>query len=270
MPVRVASLPMYDLPRIRAATDAWWRGIAGHLRRLGMAAVPDRLTRNTDASASWRDPGLLFSQTCGYPLTHALAGRVQVVATPIYGAPGMEGPRYASALVTGDRRKATSLREFRGGVCAINSADSHSGCHVLRHMLAPIAAGRPFFARVIETGSHLRSLRAVAEGKADLCAVDCVTHALLARHVPNALEGTHVFDFSPTAPGLPYITAARTSARDLDCLREALSQAIADPALAAVRATLLIAGIAVLPANAYDEIREMAAASSAAGYPALA
>src|SRR6185312_8107473 len=31
----VASLPMYDLPELRAATDAWWKGLARAFRREG-------------------------------------------------------------------------------------------------------------------------------------------------------------------------------------------------------------------------------------------
>lgn len=260
---------MYDLPEIRAATDAWWAGIARHMRRVGITGAPGTLSRNASTMAQWRNRDLLFSQTCGYPLTHALAGCVRVVATPVYRAAGADGPRYASALVTGSQTTATTLQAFRGTVCAINGANSHSGSNILRYMIAPIADGQPFFARVIETGSHLRSLRAVAQGKADLCAVDCVTHALLAKHAPHMLEGTRVFRFSPSAPGLPFITASRTSRQDIESMREALVQAVADPALVTARAALLIEDVAVLPADAYDEIRTMGLASRRAGYPEL-
>jgi hypothetical protein len=40
----IASLPMYDWPEVREATDAWWAGLARHLRDAGFEA-PDRLTR---------------------------------------------------------------------------------------------------------------------------------------------------------------------------------------------------------------------------------
>ncbi|NIR61538.1 MAG: hypothetical protein GWO02_19625, partial [Gammaproteobacteria bacterium] len=47
----------------------------------------------------WRSTELLLSQTCGYPLTHALAGVVELVATPAYAAQGCRGPEYASLLI---------------------------------------------------------------------------------------------------------------------------------------------------------------------------
>ena len=42
----VASLPMYDFPEIRWATDALWQGIARHLRRHGVDGIPSRLVHD--------------------------------------------------------------------------------------------------------------------------------------------------------------------------------------------------------------------------------
>src|SRR6187399_1868093 len=92
----VAGLPMYDLIEVREATDAWWHALALRLRAHGIADAPDELERAGDFEATWTSPNLVLAQTCGYPLTHALAGRVRVVATPRYRAPGCKGPSYAS------------------------------------------------------------------------------------------------------------------------------------------------------------------------------
>ena len=43
-----ASLPMYDLPGLDAATDAWWAGLAAAFRAEGLREVPDNLTRGGD------------------------------------------------------------------------------------------------------------------------------------------------------------------------------------------------------------------------------
>ena len=94
-----ASLPMYDLPGLEAATDAWWAGLAAAFRAEGIRDVPARLTREADHAALWTAPDLLFSQSCGYPLTHALAGRVTLVATPIYHCAGCGGGSYRSEIV---------------------------------------------------------------------------------------------------------------------------------------------------------------------------
>ena len=96
----IATLPMYDLPGLRAATDAWWTGLAGHLRMHGIEDVPDELTRQeARRDQLWRSPDLLLSQTCGYPLVHALGGLVRLIATPRHFAPGCTGALYRSLIV---------------------------------------------------------------------------------------------------------------------------------------------------------------------------
>src|SRR3546814_12893252 len=77
-----ASLPMYDLPGLEAATDAWWAGLAAAFRAEGLHQVPERLTREGGHAALWTAPDLLFSQTCGYSLAAALAGVVPPARTP--------------------------------------------------------------------------------------------------------------------------------------------------------------------------------------------
>src|SRR3546814_15586928 len=82
--------------------------LAAAFRAEGLAGVPERLTRDGDHAALWTAPDLLFSQTCGYPLTHALAGRVTLVATPTYGCPGCDGGPYRSEILV--RRDAPAGR----------------------------------------------------------------------------------------------------------------------------------------------------------------
>ena len=60
----------------------------------------------------------------------------------------------------------------------------------LRALIAPHAASGRFFAEVRVSGAHSASLAMVARGEADVAAIDCVVHALLARHRPGALHGT--------------------------------------------------------------------------------
>src|SRR5690606_16819606 len=119
-----ASLPMYDLPGLEAATDAWWAGLAAAFRAEGLADVPERLTREDDHAALWTAPDLLFSQTCGYPLTHALAGRVRLVATPVYDCPGCGGGTYRSEILVRADDPARSLADLRQRRAAVNAADS--------------------------------------------------------------------------------------------------------------------------------------------------
>lgn len=266
----LASLPMYDLPEVARATSAWWRGLVRAFRAEGIADVPDRLTLATSLYDHWPRADLLFSQTCGYPLTHGIAGRVRLVTTPAYAAPGCSGATYRSLLIVAGDSTAMGLADLHGARLAYNGRDSQSGCNVLRAMVAPLAETGAFFGSVRETGSHRASIAAVGAGLADLCAVDCVTHALLQMHAPTALAGTRVLMRSPAAPGLPYVTAGAASDDLVDALRAGIDRALADVTLAAARDDLLIAGAEVLPLSAYDAIPVMEQDARNAGYATLA
>lgn len=261
----LVSLPMYDFPEVRASTDALWHGIAARLERSGVRDVPKQLTRDVE-EAVWCSGDLLLSQTCGYPLTHRLAGVVEVVATPAYSAEGCDGPEYCSLVVVSENNDAEDLAAMRGSVCAYNRRDSHSGYNALRAAIAPLAGGEAFFARTVESGAHADSIALVGRAHADVCAVDCVTHALIARYRPRLLDGTRVMCATARAPGLPYVTRAGAGRAQLERLRDALNSVFSDPALAEAREALLLTGYDVLDSDAYRRIDEMERSARAAGY----
>ena len=266
----LASLPMYDLPEARRATDAWWAGLARGLGRAGVPEVPARLERRRGLDAVWRDPDLLFSQTCGYPLTHDLAGVVRPVATPVYRVEGCRGAAYSSFFVVREDEPAHDLSGTRGRRVTVNERRSQSGYNCLRRALAPLAEARPFFAEVLTSGTHEGSLAALREGRADLAAVDCVTYGLLARYQPQAVQGLRVLGRSAPAPGLPYVTRGGADADLLARLREGLRRALDDANLAAAREALFLADAEVLADDAYRAIDVMEQEAVALGYPEVA
>jgi ABC-type phosphate/phosphonate transport system substrate-binding protein len=243
--------------------------MAAALRRAGIDAVPAQLTRVDHVAAVWRNPNLLLSQTCGYPLVRDMADILQPVATPIYDAPGCDGPNYSSVIVVSAEQSADDISALRGGVCAVNHRGSQSGYNCLRALVSPLAEGKPFFARVIETGSHARSLETISRGQADVCAIDCVTHTLLARHRPQALANTRILAHTSHTPGLPYVTQAAASLDLVYRLREGVMAAFTDPSLTNVRAALLLVGVEVLDVRSYKGILAMEAAAQAQGYKEL-
>ena len=86
VPSRIAALPMYDLPELRAANDTLWQAVAAGLVDHGIEGVPLGLTRGGPLLTLWRDPRLLLAQSCGYPLETSLRDAVKVVAIPRYRA----------------------------------------------------------------------------------------------------------------------------------------------------------------------------------------
>ena len=248
---RLASLPMYCEDEVRPATERWWAGLARHLRDQGVRDVPDTLTWPDDYHGHWRAPGLLFSQTCGYPLVHLIGPAVKLIATPSYDAPGCESSRYAAHVIVRESAEAESVGDLRGCRLAVNGMTSYSGCHVWRNILPAGEDVQSFFGEIVASGSHRASIRLIAAGEADACAVDCVTHALLSDQAADELRGTRILTSSPTAPAMPYVTGAGTSDDEIEKIRAGLNAALADPSLAPARRELRLTGASVLTDEDY-------------------
>ena len=267
---RLACLPMYDPPELNGANDTLWQALAQRLRQAGLSGVPERLTRRDDLRAMWCDPGLLLGQTCGYPLMTELRGELQVVATPVYRAPGCDGAFHRSAIIVREDDPVADLVGLAGRRCVINGWDSNSGMNLLRAALAPVAQGRRLFTEISISGSHRESLRRVAAGAADVAAIDCVTLALLRRIEPAPVAAIRILAWTPASPSLPLVSAAATDAAEIAALRVALAEIAADPALSALRDELLIEDFVELPPNAYAAVTALEASAAAEGYPLLA
>lgn len=260
----LASLPMYDAPR--GARVAFWGAVRTRLAQAGVDA-PGELTELTDLDAHWRSPDLLFSQTCGLPLSTTLRDDAILLGTPHYAAPGCKGPLYSSVLVAREDDPAQEPSALRGRRAVVNDWGSHSGCSQLFGTVAPGERRDGVFESVRVSGSHLRSLAWVRSGEADVAAIDCVTFALASRDRPETVEGLRIVGRSTLAPGLPFIASNRWPPAVVDALRESLAAVIEDPDLADIRATLLISGFSLLPREAYDVCRR-AATSAPAPAPA--
>ncbi|MDJ0972285.1 MAG: PhnD/SsuA/transferrin family substrate-binding protein [Kiloniellales bacterium] len=271
--MKLASLPMYDLPELRASTDAWWQGLADAFRRQGLEDVPETLERGERPDGPGCRKRLIFGQCCGYDLIRHPES-LTLVAAPAYRSPHCRGANYRSLIVVAESNPAARFEDLRGKRCAINSPCSHSGHTALRHLIASLGA-RPargedsFFTRVEASGSHADSLSWVREGRADCTSVDCVTFALLTRHRTQAVQGLRVLAETAPAPGLPYVTGAGGGEERLARLRDGLREALEDPDLAAARDALLIDGIEVLPLAAYDRIAAMETEADAGAPPLI-
>jgi ABC-type phosphate/phosphonate transport system substrate-binding protein len=262
----IAALGMYDPEWLRNANDVIWQALAARLTPV--ADVPAKLTRDRPLDAIWTAPDLLLAQTCGYPLTTRLDATV--IATPVYDAPGCQGAWHRSAVIVRHDDPAGALPDLRGRRAAINARDSNTGMNLLRALVAPHARDGRFFARVVETGAHARSVMAVIAGQADCAAIDGVTLALLRDRYRGLDSRIRVLDWTAASPGLPLITAADQNERVITALRDALREVMADPALAAARAALRLTGVTVLDRTDYDMVPGLERQAISAGYPSLA
>ena len=266
----IAALPMYDFLELQADNDALWAALAESLTASGIENVPPGLTRGRRHFDLWQDPKLLLAQACEFPLATDYAGAVQLVATPHYTAEGCAGAFYRSAIVVRRYQPADTLADMRGLRCVINEWSSNSGMNLLRASIAPLAAGGEFFESVDLSGSHRRSIEMVADGEADLAAIDCVSWAHLQRLAPERTGALRVLGWTEPTPSLPLVTAAGTDAATLRALRAALAGIAADPALDDVRARLFLSGFDFAPDRGFTHVLRLAHRAAALHYPALA
>ncbi len=262
-----ASLPMYALPEMAAANDALWAAI-----RAGLAAegLPAALAPPPMALPEAIAPETLFSQMCGYPLRRLYQGQYRLLGTPLYDLLGCgwfdEGvPGHRSFIVVAREAKARAIEDLRGSRFAVNGYDSNSGMNLPRRLFAPLAEGRAFFADVIVTGGHVRSMEAVSAGGADAAAIDCVTYGFCAIHRPELIAGLRILAETPASPAIPFITAASTASGTAEALMRVLTSPGLRPALAGLRI------VEVLPprAEAYDVVMDYETEAAALGYPRL-
>ncbi|PVA11300.1 hypothetical protein DC366_06055 [Pelagivirga sediminicola] len=213
----IASLPMYDRAETAPALDRLWHEIRGRLS----CAAPAALTRGGDLWQHWQDPALILSQTCGYPYRTRLHAEVQLIGAPDCDLPGCPPGHYNSVFVTRSDDTRTQPAQFADAILAYNEALSQSGwaapqTHAAAHGFA--------FSRTLATGGHRASTLAVAEGRADIAAVDAVTWRLIQRHDPHAARLREIGRTAPTTPALPFITGR---GQDAPRIRKALADAIA-------------------------------------------
>ncbi len=243
--------------------------ISARLAEAGVQAPP-RLTRLGDLAPLWRNPGLIFGQTCGYPYVIGLKDTVALIAAPEYSFPGCEGASHRSFLIRRATDSRIALSEFRGAIAALNAHDSNTGMNLFRATIAPIAGGKTFFSAIVVTGSHEASLAAVVHGEADLASIDCVSLALLGRGRPELVERVAIVAESPLSPCLPFIAAASLPASTIAAASEALFAAMADPDLAETRAALGLKGARIVGPAEYDRVLEIERDAAAKGYARLA
>ncbi|KAI1744634.1 ABC-type phosphate/phosphonate transport system, periplasmic component [Xylaria scruposa] len=247
----IAALPMYDWPERRAEVDEQWASLRDRLRVSGvdapdslvrcnadMPSVPGGI-RNSEGSiiapdpatlppdeldlpTLWRHPSLLFSQTCFGPMELGLARHVEIVGQQDYS--DVEGGRvefYSSAVVAkqntadvpapSDGKPNLPLKDLRGKRLAYNSTDSMSGLLGLERDLALLNEDLSIFSERLESGGHRNSIIAVAEGRADVAAVDCLTWKLAQRFEPAA-AGLAVVGWTACRRGLPLISSRHIAA----------------------------------------------------------
>lgn len=217
-----------DLPAVAGGI----RDAEGNLLAPDPASLPPE---ELDFHALWLHPALLFAQTCWGPMEFGLSRQVQVLGQPSYEAyEGGGGELYSSALVMragegpqvrspADGSASIPLDLLRGKRFTFNGLDSMSGIIALTRDLAVLGESLDIFAQRSQSGGHRASIVAVAQGRADVAAIDCESWALAQRFEPAARDVAAV-GWTARRKGLPFITARTTPPDVVASMREAVAE----------------------------------------------
>lgn len=238
----IATLPMYDRPETRAGLTRLWHLIRDGLATRGIAAPPE-LDHGADFMQAWGRDDLVLSQICNLPYRARFKDRLTVIGAADYGVAGVPAGYYRSLWMVRDDDPAQRVEECAGYRFAFNEALSHSGWG------APVTDAKARGLTLtphLQTGAHLASIAAVADGGADLAAVDAVTWKLFHRSDPTT-RCLRVVGHTYASPGMTFVTA---KGPDPAPYFDAISEAI-DRISSVDKATLCLRGIVRLPEVAY-------------------
>ena len=238
----IASLMMYARPELAEAHDRYWRLVRAELSARGIDS-PETLAQDAEEFAVWNAPDLVLSQTCGMPYRLWLHDKVTLIGTPDFGLDDCPPGYYRSAIVVRTDDPRTDINAYANATFAYNQTFSQSGYAAPYNHLQPRGI---WFENRLRTHGHLMSARAVAEGRADIAALDAVSWRLMRRYEEFAAK-LRVLEWTQPTPGLPYIAAASA---DRQATFDAVAQAI-ERLPSEDHATLGIRGLVAIPKQDY-------------------
>ncbi len=252
----LASLSMYDWPETAHAIDVLWSHIQNKLDERHIAA-PLSVDRATNPVALWSKPELIIGQTCGWPYANYLSEQVVPFARFDYDLADCPAGFYNSVYIGHDDDDFDHLAspqafEFVEKI-AINGDDSQSGFHVFAEIAGTPAEEAISKEKRVVTGAHRNSISAVANGDANIAAIDAIAFEMAKHYEPEAVSRIVVLGNSKPKPGLPLITS-QDNAHLVPQLFEAVEQAVEETPDDILQ-TLLIRGVVPAKPSDYDEFK---------------
>jgi phosphonate transport system substrate-binding protein len=258
-PIRFAT---YLAPNVRPVYQA----VADHVaRELG---VPTELVegRGYERLESGEEDVAFI---CGLPYVRLADGPdppIELLAAPVLeGERYRDRPIYFSDVIVRRGSRATCFADLRGRSWAFNEPNSQSGFGVTRADLVRLGETNGFFARVLESGYHQRSIRLVAAGEVDASAIDSQVLGIELRDHPRLAEHLKVIDALGPSTIQPVVAARRLPATLRAALRSAILTTSEDPVACETLAAGMVKRFDRVSDGDYDDIRAMMCVVDAAG-----
>ena len=203
-----------------AGQAARWRQFWQQLSGFVPARAPIRFWTQ-DPEPLWRSGEYDLTWACGGDVA-LHPGRFCPIAVPIFAASPLAPGQYCSLIV---RRHGACDLPFAQLQVGLNAAASVSGHLALARWWH--AAGHPDPARVLVTGGHEASVRALLDGRVDLAALDSQGFDLLGEAYEGLVTHCQIIAQTPPLPAPPLCLPAGIDPRQESAWREGLRAASA-------------------------------------------
>lgn len=219
------------------------------------------------------DPIMLDDQLdiafiCGLPF----ARRYRVVDSQLQAlvAPTMQASRYQnrpvyfSDIIVNANSDLKTFEDLAGRTLCYNDLGSNSGYNLLRQRLLEGGYPSSFFGKVLQSGSHQRSIRLVADGLVDCSAIDSTVLEQELRNSPDLSAQLRVIESIGPCPMPPVVAATHLGSAFINQLQSALRNP--DTELEAAMHQVGIQRYAAVQSEDYEAIAIMYDTAVQAGY----
>ena len=208
---------------------------------------------------------------CGLPFIRYYqisAKQLQTLVAPVMQAERYHNhPVYFSDVVVHAASDLMTFDDLAGKTLCYNDPGSNSGYNLLRHRLMQAGHPQSFFGKVIQSGSHQRSIEWVVDGLADCSAIDSTVLEQELRDLPELSSHLRVIESIGPCPMPPVVAAERLGKEFIKQLQSALLQP--DAQLQAAMQQAQIRNYVAVEVEAYTAIATLYDAALQAGYETL-
>ncbi len=251
----IANARMYSVSP--AAAGAWRRLLARVIADSGVAMEIIDHAWPAKLNDLWARPDLGCALMCGWPFVRE--GSVKtLLAAPVPAAEWARGePVYRSDFIVARNSSFDRLEDTFGHRFAFNTGESHSGYNAPRAHLAKFAARAPLFReRVGPLVTYQRVVSALADGAAEVAAIDSLSLEMIRRHAPKLAAEVRVIDATATSP-IPAFVASGLNADDAVRVRAALLGLHASEAGREILSDVCLARFTIIDPDRYQATQAM-------------
>lgn len=164
---------------------------------------------------------------CGLPfvqLDSIVPGQLKALVAPVMGGSRYQNQAvYFSDIIVNAESNLKSFEDLAGKILCYNEPGSNSGYNLLRYRLLQGGYSN-FFGKVIQSGSHQRSIRLIVDGLADCSSIDSTVLEQELRDSPELSHHLRIIESIGPCPMPPVVVSQRLSTALINALESALLQ----------------------------------------------